>query len=153
MTTTPLPQVAGFDAPIAGGFWAPTDTLKNHPWPRWRLRAFLLEFPEWSVVYHTQANHGLTVISRDPRDKPALPGRITMAANLTRAVAAHVADGLKKVETKDLQQRLEVCSVCELRKDDRCTVCGCYLAEKASWRSSECPLGKWNQNPEVSHVE
>lgn len=28
-----------------------------------------------------------------------------------------------KVETTDLQQRLEVCSVCELRKDDRCTVC------------------------------
>ncbi|MFM7863946.1 MAG: DUF6171 family protein [Planctomycetaceae bacterium] len=76
-----------------------------------------------------------------------------MAANLTRAIAAHVADGLKKVDTADLQQRLEVCSVCELRKDDRCTVCGCYLAEKASWRSSECPLGKWNQNPEVSHVE
>jgi hypothetical protein len=117
------------------------------------LRAFLREFSEWSVIYHTQANHGLTVISRDPQDKPALPGRITMAANLTRAVAAHVADGLKKVDTADLQQRLEVCSVCELRKDDRCTVCGCYLAEKASWRSSECPLGKWNQNPEVSHVE
>lgn len=44
------------------------------------LRAFLREFPEWSVVYHTPANHGLTVISRDPRDKPALPDRITMAA-------------------------------------------------------------------------
>ena len=27
MTTTPLPQVAGFDAPIAGGFWAPTDKI------------------------------------------------------------------------------------------------------------------------------
>ena len=75
------------------------------------LRAFLREFPEWSVICHTQANHGLTVISRDPRDKPALRGHITMAANLTRAVAAHVADGLKKVETTDLQQRLEVCSV------------------------------------------
>ena len=57
------------------------------------LRAFLRQFLKWSVVYHTQANHGLTVISRNSRDKPALPGRITMAANLTRAVAAHVADG------------------------------------------------------------
>jgi hypothetical protein len=27
MTITPLPQVAGFDAPIRGGFWAPTDNL------------------------------------------------------------------------------------------------------------------------------
>ena len=74
------------------------------------LRAFLREFPEWSVVYHTQANHGLTVISRDPQDKPALPGRITMAANLTRAVAAHVADGLKKVDTAGMC--LQKCSPC-----------------------------------------
>lgn len=34
------------------------------------LRAFLRQFLKWSVVYHTQANHGLTVISRDSRDKP-----------------------------------------------------------------------------------
>jgi four helix bundle protein len=26
MTITPLPQVAGFDAPIGSGFWAPTDS-------------------------------------------------------------------------------------------------------------------------------
>jgi hypothetical protein len=34
----PLPQVAGFDAPIAGGFWAPTDTLTAclHPAARSR---------------------------------------------------------------------------------------------------------------------
>ncbi len=112
------------------------------------LRAFLKANPEWSVIYHTQFNHGLTVISRDKADKPALPGRITMAANLTRAVAAHVADGLQKADAQELQRRLETCSVCELRNDDRCTVCGCYLAEKASWRSSECPLG--NGNPRRS---
>ena len=40
------------------------------------LRAFLKAHPEWSVIYHTQVNHGLTVISRDQSDKPALPGRI-----------------------------------------------------------------------------
>jgi hypothetical protein len=28
MTITPLPQVAGFDTPIVGGFWAPTDTQR-----------------------------------------------------------------------------------------------------------------------------
>ena len=39
-----------------------------------------------------------------------------MAANLTRAVAAHVTDGLKKAYTAELQQRPEVCSVCELQK-------------------------------------
>jgi hypothetical protein len=29
MTITPLPQVAGFVAPIGGGFWAPTDTEES----------------------------------------------------------------------------------------------------------------------------
>jgi len=69
------------------------------------LRAFLKANPEWSVIDHTQVNHGLTVISRDKADKPALPGRITMATNLARAVAAHVADGLQKADATELQRR------------------------------------------------
>ncbi len=66
-----------------------------------------------------------------------------MAANFAKAVAGHVADGAKKVELDVLERRLEICSLCDQRTDDRCAVCGCYLAEKASWRSSDCPLGKW----------
>jgi len=78
------------------------------------------------------------VRSRHRADKPALPGRITMAACVAGAVAAHVADGLQKADAPELQRRLETCSVCELRNDDRCTVCGCYLERKhvaipASW--------------------
>ena len=109
------------------------------------LRRFLKEQPEWSVVSHTQTNHGLTVISRDPADKPKLPGTVKMAANFSKALAAHVEDGLQKADAADLQHRLEICSLCDQRNGDRCSVCGCYLAEKAVWRSSECPLGKWNQ--------
>jgi hypothetical protein len=107
------------------------------------LRRFLQANPEWSVVYHTQANHGLTVISRDLRDKPALPGKLHMAANFAKAIAGHIADGAAKVDRETLERRLETCSLCDQRTDDRCAVCGCYLAEKASWRSSDCPLGKW----------
>jgi hypothetical protein len=50
------------------------------------VRRFLNENREWSVIHHTQANHGLTVLSRDPRDKPALPGTIKMAANFTKSL-------------------------------------------------------------------
>ena len=117
------------------------------------VRRILNENPEWSVVHHTQANHGLTVLSRDPRDKPALPGTIRMVANFTKSLAAHVADGLQKVDAPELQHCLEICTLCDQRNNDRCSVCGCYLAEKASWRSSECPLGKWKQREEVSDVE
>ena len=117
------------------------------------LRRFMNENPEWSVISHTQANHGLTVLSRDPGDKPALPGKLKLAANFTKSLAAHVADGLQKVDPSELQRRLEICSLCELRNGERCTVCGCHLVEKAAWRSSECPIGKWTQQLEVPNVE
>ena len=107
------------------------------------MRPFLRELPEWSVVSHCQEGNGLTILSRDERDKPQLPGKIEMAANFAQAVAKHVADGVTKVNQPTLERRLEICTACEYRKDDRCSVCGCYLAEKAAWRTSECPLGKW----------
>ncbi len=107
------------------------------------MRRFMRDHPEWSVMYHTQANNGLTVISRDPRDKPGLPGKIQMAKSLVVAVADHVADSGKKVSTEQLQRRLERCTLCEHRIERRCAVCGCFVDVKASWRSSECPLGKW----------
>ncbi|MGC1272613.1 MAG: DUF6171 family protein [Planctomycetaceae bacterium] len=107
------------------------------------VRLFLRKQPEWSVVAHAQEDGGLTVLSRDDRDKPQLPSKITMAANFTQAVAKHVADGATKVDAATLERRLAICTLCEHRRENRCTVCGCYLAEKAAWRTSECPLGKW----------
>ena len=107
------------------------------------LRRFLKERTEWSVVEHHTHNHGLTVISRDPRDKPTLPSTITMAANFAKALAAHVADGREKVERDTYEQRLTVCSLCDQRTGNRCAACGCHLDQKAAWRSSLCPLGKW----------
>lgn len=37
------------------------------------LREFLQREPQWRVVSHTRANHGLTVISRNPEDSPVVP--------------------------------------------------------------------------------
>lgn len=107
------------------------------------LREFMTAHPEWSVVYHTQANHGLTVISRNHRDKPVLPSTLQMAANFAKALAAHVMDGLDKVAPDTLVSRLGICTLCDQRTDNRCAVCGCFCEEKAGWASSVCPLGKW----------
>lgn len=113
------------------------------------MRRFVNEHREWSVIEHRMNNHGFTVLSKDPRDKPELPGTITMAVNLAKAVAAHVADGAKHVSTEQMQTRLEICSLCPQLKPgadaekDRCAACGCFLAEKAAWRSTTCPIGKW----------
>jgi hypothetical protein len=107
------------------------------------LRRFLRKHPEWSVIYHTVDQYGLTAISRDPADKPNLPGVLTLAANFAAAVAAHVADGTAKVSKEDLEARLQVCTLCEQRRDNRCSACGCYVEVKAGWRTSDCPIGKW----------
>lgn len=107
------------------------------------LRAYMRLHPEWSVVYHTADQYGLTVLSRDARDKPQLPGKITMAFNLASAMAAHVADGFTKADEETVRSRLEQCSLCEQRVNDRCAACGCYLENKAVVRTSECPLGRW----------
>jgi hypothetical protein len=107
------------------------------------LRRFLRANPEWSVIYHTGNQYGLTVISRDRADKPKLPGVVTLAANLAAAVATHVVDGVAKVQPAELEDRLQVCTLCDQRRDDRCSVCGCFISVKATWRTSECPLGRW----------
>lgn len=107
------------------------------------LRRWCREYPEWSVVYHAANQYGLTVISRDERDKPKLPGVIELAANFTKAMAEHVADGLKHVDHDEYQARLEACTICDQRTANRCAACGCFLHAKAALRSTECPLGRW----------
>ena len=107
------------------------------------LRRFMRMHPEWSVIYHVMNNHGFTVISRLDEDKPKLPGYIEMAGNFASALAAHVMDGGKKAELPVMQARLETCMLCPQRNGENCSACGCPLTDKASWRSSECPLGKW----------
>lgn len=116
------------------------------------MRRFIHENREWSVIRHDVNNNGFTVLSKDPKDKPELPGFIEMGVNLAKAVAAHVADGLKNVEQDEYKARLEICTICPQLKPgteqekDRCAACGCFLAEKALWRASVCPLGKWSKS-------
>jgi len=107
------------------------------------LRQFMKEHPEWSVLYHTREQYGLTVVGCRPEDKPKLPSVIAMAGNFAKAMAEHVADGATKVSKDHLEQRLSVCTMCEHRNADRCSLCGCFLAAKAGMRSSECPIGRW----------
>lgn len=107
------------------------------------LRQFMMDHPEWSVVYHTQDNNGLTVIGCDARDKPDLPPTVEMGAAFVKAFLGHVADGMKKTDHPALKERLVTCTLCDQRVDNRCSVCGCFSEEKAAWRSEVCPLGKW----------
>lgn len=106
---------------------------------------FMRANPEWSVVYHTQDQYGLTVLSCDSRDKEELPGKITMAKNFASAMAKHVASGGGHVTDEQLEHRLQVCTLCPHRNNDRCTVCGCFISAKAALASQDCPLNKWQE--------
>jgi len=76
-----------------------------------------------------------------------LPSVATMAWNLTKSLAAFVADGCKTVDADEYQRRLTICDSCEhrLKDKDRCVKCGCYLSMKAKGRAFECPEKKWEE--------
>jgi len=58
-----------------------------------------------------------------------------------------------KKKTKELKEkRLAVCKECEHVRDlknrgwiNYCNLCGCMLLVKARIRSSDCPIGKWDE--------
>jgi glycosyltransferase involved in cell wall biosynthesis len=104
---------------------------------------FLRDAPEWSIISHTVQQYGLTVLGRQADDKPQLPGKITMATNLAKAVAGHVASGMGKTEDDLFVARLEVCNLCSQRNGEQCAACGCFLTQKAGMESQQCPLGLW----------
>jgi hypothetical protein len=107
------------------------------------LRRFMREQPEWSVIYHTANQFGLTVITKLDSEKPKRPGLLTMAANFTEAAQKYAADGFTNVSKEQYEERLGICSTCEHRTNNSCAICGCGLAAKAAGRAFECPLGKW----------
>jgi len=121
-------------------------------WPA--IREYLTTHPEWSVIYHTKEEYGLTVIGRDKQDKPKLPNILKEAVNLTKAVAAYTASGFDDVSKEQYEERLGICSMCTFRVDERCSKCGCFLTNEAAkehgipkgravMRVMDCPENFW----------
>lgn len=117
------------------------------------VRAFLKANPEWTVHYHTRKQYGLTVLTKDPADKPALPNIVKMAWNYSKAWLEHQAAGRPMASESLVQLRLDTCAMCSMRRENQCAQCGCFLDAdpkgepgKALWRIAECPLGFWAQS-------
>lgn len=134
--------------------WAEFAPSRSGPGLRPGLRKFVRDNPGWVVVKHLPTPPGLTVLSADPADRQTTPGVFKQIANFAKAVAEHMASGAQFVPREVLQQRLDICALCEYRTLDsqgreRCSVCGCPLVRegpvggKAQWASEDCPLGKW----------
>lgn len=127
----------------------------SRPGLRPAIRRFVKQHPGWLTIRHISTGAGLTVLSADPADRPQLPSAWQMVKNFARAVREHVASGAQKVSREILEQRLNICALCDKRTvdqngNDRCSVCGCMLVGgvggfggKAEWADQECPLSKW----------
>jgi hypothetical protein len=107
------------------------------------LRRFLRQRSNWLVSYQPADANRFVVLSRDPRDRKALPSLLTKAANFAKALSVHIADGASKVTGEQMERRLEICALCDRRTGDHCSACGCDLLTKTGWRTTSCPLGKW----------
>lgn len=84
---------------------------------------------------------------------PDMPSLITRAANYTRDITRHIANGMAAVPDSVRKHRLEICNRCEWRnkKENACAHpgCGCPLqptprGDALSWASKSCPIGKWH---------
>lgn len=82
---------------------------------------------------------------------PAGPGLARRALNLGWAAFRQVRAGLPVVSDEIYEQRLSICRGCVscdvARMICRQPSCGCSLAIKARWGSTDCPLSKWSVPP------
>jgi hypothetical protein len=86
-----------------------------------------------------------------PSDPPSHPSLARQAWNAARAIfragTSLITTGHLKATRDQQEARLAICRECD-RYDEtqvRCRECGCYLVEKTSWITEQCPLSppKW----------
>lgn len=80
---------------------------------------------------------------------PEFPSLGRQLHSFTHAVAAFAADQFQVVDRSVYLQRLAVCESCDLRREKRCLLCGCYLPAKAAARAFDCPEGFWPRLDDV----
>lgn len=76
-----------------------------------------------------------------------MPGLLTRAKSLGKAVGRHIANGSQTVPDEVHKQRLEICYGCPQYQDKSCRICGCQMTLKAGMATEDCPAGKWPKWP------
>lgn len=81
------------------------------------------------------------------RPSGSFPPLMTQAKNVvgaaSRVVNAAFTGQKIKASPEKVKERQTVCDGCEFKKDNRCTVCGCYWKVKILLESERCPKGFW----------
>lgn len=65
--------------------------------------------------------------------------------NFSLAFFKHAVHGFQQCALEDIEQRKNICSLCEFNKNWVCQrkSCGCSILEKIEWKSEDCPEKKW----------
>jgi len=131
------------DCPHHG--WCPRHACFKTPMLHWLCQNDPSRFEAW------ERGEGLRsrVITEPPGERlPPMPSLLQRAANFGRAVVEHAANGFATVDDAEYERRLSICRACPLFDAPaivcRHEACGCQLAVKARWASSECPLSQWS---------
>lgn len=124
------------------------------------IRRWVREHPEWSSIYHSREQYGITVLSKDPADKPKLPTNWRQGWNFLKSQTKHILNGGTYLPLPMAEARLAECSMCDQRVGENCAKCGCFLwriADDAPVKAGEpgkvwypteaCPLGRWDARP------
>jgi hypothetical protein len=86
-----------------------------------------------------------------PAHKPARETRLRryyrLASNFLNAVYLHIKSGFQHAPREVQKSRLLACRDCPFNKNGRCERCGCILALKVKWASSQCPADppRWDR--------
>lgn len=81
-----------------------------------------------------------------------MPSIFVQIKNFIRSLYIHVKTGMKKVSGKEYMKRLDTCTMCQFRRADKCGKCGCILITKAKWKTSTCPVNKWQSLPIMKKI-
>ena len=77
----------------------------------------------------------------------SLPPITMQAVNLTLTIANVIAYAIRHgkvgASTPVIQKRVGECQACRHLVQTRCSICGCYIEQKASLIAEKCPAGKW----------
>ena len=76
-----------------------------------------------------------------PNEVPVLPSMFQMIKSFSKEVIDYIKQGAPNVTAADYAERLDTCTACPhiIKKNMRCSLCGCAMQHKAKWTTSKCP--------------
>ena len=78
-----------------------------------------------------------------PSAVPTPPTILAMATSFATSMARFASSGFKRAPAQTHKLRTDACALCNYRRQNRCTLCGCFVAKKAWLPHEDCPIGRW----------